>query len=601
MRKYELNTSYEANMPNEIGFTLDSKYDVRIGDERFYNLMGETIFTAFNGLVYPDDVSVFEDFADSGMEKQYCVVRCLIKNGTYRWMLLIKKRIYQVGTEKMTEFAAQDIIVVSNDFGIYFRGVRKYRSILNVIDEKIFEYDADKKMLTIYCYRNNKSELFERVKLDEWQEESIRKGYVTGDDITQFKALCTNIESGVSSFAIKFSSSIMSKGGRVDNLLFKGQTIYGEDNRDVVGIICEPDRRIRTVQENTNADEAKMDSATGIYNKKTVTDMITEDIKNQVASGKERNMYLIVLDIDNFKSVNDSYGHYFGDEVIKAFADALSHAVGDRGIVGRIGGDEFMALVSDISVEELRIMLKSMRKGLKLSLAQKQPEYMFSTSIGISQYGKDGSEFETLFKIADAALYIAKEKGKDRYIIYDYDKHGDVLADMKHSVTIGNEIMKPMAKYELATKIVVDANLGRISVMDTLFEIMDKLNIHGISIFTGENMECIYSTGHYKKKVKNASYVYADNYDKHFDEYGVYIVNNLASLTLNYPEVFKLLGSNNICSCIQIKLPDSKGQEYMFQFDIFGTNRRKWSDVDVAMLRMVAVGMVNAISERLTD
>ena len=78
-------------------------------------------------------------------------------------------------------------------------------------------------------------------------------------------------------------------------------------------------------------------------------------------------------------------------------------------------------------------------------------------------------------------------------------------------------------------------------------------------------------------------------------------MNNLASLTLKYPEVFKLLGSNNICSCIQIKLPDSKGQEYMFQFDIFGTNRRKWSDVDVAMLRMVAVGMVNAISERLTD
>ena len=155
--------------------------------------------------------------------------------------------------------------------------------------------------------------------------------------------------------------------------------------------------------------------------------MITEEINKAVADNKNRPMYLMILDIDNFKSVNDSYGHYFGDEVIKSFADSLRISVGGRGLAGRIGGDEFMVLLKDVSVEEVRIMLKSMRKGLKMLLAQKQPEYLFSTSIGISQFSKDGTDFETLFKIADAALYIAKEKGKDRYIIYDYDKHGNIL------------------------------------------------------------------------------------------------------------------------------------------------------------------------------
>ena len=225
----------------------------------------------------------------------------------------------------------------------------------------------------------------------------------------------------MNNFIVKLSSSVMSKGERVDNLIFRGQSLLADgENRITVGVISEPDRRTRTVQEYVGVDEAKLDLATGIYNKKTVTDMITDDINKTAVSDRNRQMFLMILDIDNFKSVNDSYGHYFGDEVIKAFADSLKLSVGGRGIVGRIGGDEFIVLIKDVTIEELRIMLKAMRKGLKVSLAQKQPEYMFSTSIGIAQFGKDGSDFETLFKIADAALYIAKEKGKDRYITVSY-------------------------------------------------------------------------------------------------------------------------------------------------------------------------------------
>ena len=602
MRKYELDISYEGNMPNEVEFTLDDRYVVKIGDERFYNLMGETMLSAFNGLVHPDDVTTFEQFINSDMSAEYCVVRCLIKNGAYRWMLLLKKKIYNVGSDRMVQLIAQDIIVISNDFDMYYHRVRKYRALMNVIEEKIFEYDPETRMLTIYCYRNNKSEIFERMDLIEWRDACINKGYVTDDDVIHFEALCTSMLSGMSSFTVKFSSSIMSRGERVDNLVFNGQALMIEsDKRLTVGVISEPDKRTRVVQEHPDMDEAKLDSATGIYNKKAITDMITEEINKAAGENKNIQMYLMILDIDNFKSVNDSYGHYFGDEVIKSFADSLRISVGGRGLVGRIGGDEFMVLLKDVSVEEVRIMLKSMRKGLKVLLAQKQPEYLFSTSIGISQFSKDGTDFETLFKIADAALYIAKEKGKDRYIIYDYDKHGNILADMKHDIAFGNEFMKPMAKYELAANIVMKVSLGQMKVMDVLFEIMDKLNIHGISIFTGNDMKCIYSTGHYKIKVENASYIYKDGYESHFDEYGINCVNNIASLTINFPEAFGRLRDNNICSFVQMKTMGSDDQEYMVEFDIFGINRRKWSDIDIAMLRMIVLGMTNAISGQLTD
>ena len=163
------------------------------------------------------------------------------------------------------------------------------------------------------------------------------------------------------------------------------------------------------------ADELTMDSLTKVYNKKTITEYAQKLVKKE----KINRVSIVILDVDYFKQVNDRYGHLYGDKVLTRVAKKLKEVVGEDGVVGRIGGDEFIVLIKDVTVEELRIMLKAMRKGLKVSLAQKQPEYMFSTSIGIAQFGKDGSDFETLFKIADAALYIAKEKGKDRYIIYD--------------------------------------------------------------------------------------------------------------------------------------------------------------------------------------
>ena len=115
------------------------------------------------------------------------------------------------------------------------------------------------------------------------------------------------------------------------------------------------------------------------------------------------------------------------------------------------------------------------------------------------------------------------------------------------------------------------------------------------------DMECIYSTGHYKNNVIEAAYVNDDKFVNHFDEYGVNMVNNIASLTIEFPEVFRKLRDNNICSFLQMKADGADGKEYMVEFDIFGTNRRKWSDTDVIMLRMVVLGVVNAISGQLTD
>ena len=108
-----------------------------------------------------------------------------------------------------------------------------------------------------------------------------------------------------------------------------------------------------------------------------MTDEATAAINLANVAGCDHSMYLMVWDIDDFKQVNDTYGHYFGDEVIKHLATELNRAVANRGLVGRIGGDEFLVLLKEANGEDtLRSLLKAVRKKLKVDLAQEKPDYL---------------------------------------------------------------------------------------------------------------------------------------------------------------------------------------------------------------------------------
>ena len=244
-------------------------------------------------------------------------------------------------------------------------------------------------------------------------------------------------------------------------------------------------------------------------------------------------------------------------------------------------------------------------ENVQLEDALKHPNWAMGRKITIDSStmvnkGLEVMEAQWLFGVPAEKVQVIVQPQSIIHSMVEF-KDGDILADMKHDIAFGSGFMKPMAKYELATNIVMKVSLGMMTVKEVLSELTDKLNIHGISIFCGNDMECIYSTGHYKNNVIEAAYVNDDKFLNHFDEYGVNMVNNIASLTIEFPEVFRKLRDNNICSLLQMKADGADGKEYMVEFDIFGTNRRKWSDTDVIMLRMVVLGVVNAISGQLTD
>ena len=171
---------------------------------------------------------------------------------------------------------------------------------------------------------------------------------------------------------------------------------------------------MRIIYNNTNKKllkQANMDLLTGLYNKMATESKIKEYIKDYPHAGG----ILFILDIDNFKNINDSRGHAEGDAVLKRVGQHLKETYGENHVVGRIGGDEFIIFVKDILLEqEVAEQIKMMRECLQV-LSQTEGNVQPCTfSAGASLYPNDAQDFSNLYKAADRALYEAKKNGKNQ-------------------------------------------------------------------------------------------------------------------------------------------------------------------------------------------
>ncbi len=168
-------------------------------------------------------------------------------------------------------------------------------------------------------------------------------------------------------------------------------------------------------------EEASRDSLTRLYNKATTTKLISNIM--QESTPMQDTHALFIIDIDNFKTINDTCGHAFGDRVIIMFASVLKRHFRDTDIVGRVGGDEFILCCKNLpSLEWLDEKAQLLSQALNMMVEYDGKTFTTSCSIGISVYFKHGDNFQDLYKNADKALYMTKERGKNGYTILPDDK-----------------------------------------------------------------------------------------------------------------------------------------------------------------------------------
>jgi diguanylate cyclase (GGDEF)-like protein len=159
--------------------------------------------------------------------------------------------------------------------------------------------------------------------------------------------------------------------------------------------------------------EANTDLLTNLYNKMTTERMVTQYFEEN----PNRGALLLVVDIDDFKGINDTMGHLAGDEVLKSIGCFLKEKFGEYNVLGRVGGDEFIIFLKHLDTEEV-LCVEMKRAGDLFKAFPKRGDHLeeITFSIGAAKYPKDADNFEDLYQIADRALYEAKRNGKNQLV-----------------------------------------------------------------------------------------------------------------------------------------------------------------------------------------
>lgn len=167
---------------------------------------------------------------------------------------------------------------------------------------------------------------------------------------------------------------------------------------------------------------ANYDSITGLPNRHLLRERLDRAIKHEARS--HRHLALMFLDLDNFKSINDTLGHDVGDRVLQVIANRLLACLRDCDTVARIGGDEFTVLVEDMTTtESIATLAQHIIDSLSLPFPLDGHELFCTVSVGIAIYPDDSENLDGLMKNADSAMYRAKEQGRNTYRFFTEDMH----------------------------------------------------------------------------------------------------------------------------------------------------------------------------------
>ena len=327
---------------------LDEDMGIITADECFEQISGNDAYLVYTRYIHPDDVDRFnkaiENYRDNN---QYTVVRMLFQDGKYHLMLTriedggISEEKGQLYNIKILDAAA--VIALIDNLN---EEAERYASYLGMTDNILFSYDIEKDDFRIFMVTDGKQTMsFYNGSLGDWKESRIKSDALEHDAAQELETFCNALYNGEKFFKREITVNLLNKIGRMDKCAIKGKTILNEDGTEIViGVI--------TIDESADARGAEAyagisdmkDPGTDLLNKRAITDYV----RNLIDSKPDKNVTIAIIDVDDFKTINDTYGHMFGDEVLYKVADILRDAVGRKGLCGRIGGDEMFIVMEGL-------------------------------------------------------------------------------------------------------------------------------------------------------------------------------------------------------------------------------------------------------------
>jgi len=175
-------------------------------------------------------------------------------------------------------------------------------------------------------------------------------------------------------------------------------------------------KEIQTLQEKLQ-EQAIRDPLTSLYNRRFLEENLDRELAH--ARRDEKNMCIAMIDVDNFKSFNDRYGHKAGDMILKSLGDILLANTRKSDVSCRFGGEEFVVVMPNATTEGARKRAHHWRKAFQLLQNSFNGQELQATiSVGLASFPEHGDDWETVLNAADKALYESKRRGKNRVTVY---------------------------------------------------------------------------------------------------------------------------------------------------------------------------------------
>ncbi|MFI3230897.1 MAG: EAL domain-containing protein [bacterium] len=334
--------------------------------------------------------------------------RMKTKDNIIKWVRLFGRAHISATGEKLFYSSLKDLSQRRNINDKLHMERVMFHKITELTDEVLFRLDLQ---TNIIYFLGAKSNMFgEDSVYENYPKSLLDLDKLHPDDISAHNELVKCFKTGIEkSIELRYKSNIedVYEWYRVTYSFIKNQD---DTCISVIGKMS----NINT--QKILEEHAKMDLLTGFYNKVTTE----QEVDTLISYKNEKSFAMFIIDIDNFKSINDNLGHHFGDMVLTDIADDIRRCFRKNDILGRIGGDEFIVVMRDIGntgviIEKAKLLCKTLKKSFS---GGTNYNYDISASVGISMYPSDGANFQELYQKSDIALYEIKDSGKNGYKQY---------------------------------------------------------------------------------------------------------------------------------------------------------------------------------------
>lgn len=568
---------------------IDETMTIITADENFEVISGNDALLIYTRYIHPDDVSRFtnaiEDFKDIS---KFVVVRMKYQTGEYHWMLT---RIEDGGMSDKTGHLYNiniiDTASITTQIDSLNEQIERYSSYLGMCENVLFSYDILKDNLNIFMVSDGQQTMsFYEGALSVWQDDKIKTDALEPDAVKELEGFCKALANGEKFFKRELTINILNNVGRLDKCLARGKTITDSSgHKIVIGTITILESSDNHVVEELSIISDMKDPGTDLLNKRAITDYVRKLIDSQPA----HNVTIAIIDVDDFKTVNDTYGHMFGDEVLYKVADILRDAVGSKGLCGRIGGDEMFIVMEGLNDDEgIRNVLRTVRNNIKWLYHDDPRNIKITCSIGSATYPNDAKSYDELFKIADKVLYLAKEKGKDRYIIYHEDIHKEYVYGMGRIVDLNDKVFYKYHKMDVVNTIIREYRDASDERRNELLDIVAvAFNIDTIAIYDRSEETKYILFGDQRMAEDNGSFFKKDNYIPNFREDGIFVIDNINFFETKAPSVYKVYSEYGIIQAVQYIIGgDIKKNNNIISYGRFKLDK-KWAESDMNFLAII--------------